>query len=210
MATHIVNYIAHETAIIDDGAHIGINTRIWHWVHVCSGARIGENCSLGQNVFIANNVVVGNNVKIQNNVSIYDGVTLEDNVFCGPSVVFTNVRNPRSAVSRKNEYLSTTIKQGVTLGANCTVVCGVTVGENAFIAAGAVVTRDVKAYALMAGVPSKQIGWISANGERLSLPISNFSNSTCEAACTATGERYRLIGESVERLQTISKDHALS
>jgi len=161
----------HPSAIVDSGARIGAGTRIWHWVHVCGGAVIGEKCSLGQNVFVGNRVVIGNNVKVQNNVSVYDNVTLEDDVFCGPSMVFTNVYNPRSAVSRKEEYRNTLVKKGATLGANCTVVCGVTIGENAFIGAGAVINRDVPPFALMVGVPGRQIGWMSAYGERLSLPI---------------------------------------
>ena len=181
-------YAAHSTAIIDEGARIGDNTRIWHWVHVCAGAHIGEGCSLGQNVYIGNKVVIGNNVKIQNNVSVYDSVTLEDDVFCGPSMVFTNVYNPRSAVSRKDEYRETLVKRGVTLGANCTIVCGVTIGEYAFVAAGAVVNRDVKPYALMAGVPARQTGWMSRHGERLDLPLAGDG----AANCPATGTRYRL------------------
>jgi len=148
----------HPTAIVDEGAVIGEGSRVWHWVHICGGARIGERCSFGQNVFVGNDVVIGNNVKVQNNVSIYDAVTLEDDVFCGPSMVFTNVYNPRSAVTRKDEYRRTLIRKGATLGANSTIVCGVTVGEFAFVAAGAVINRDVKPYALMAGVPAKQIG----------------------------------------------------
>ena len=162
--------IAHETAIVDDGAVIGEGTRIWHWVHVCAGARIGRDCSLGQNVFIGNNVAIGNNVKIQNNVSVYDNVTLEDDVFCGPSMVFTNVYNPRSAVPRKDEYRDTVVRKGATLGANCTLVCGVTIGRFAFVGAGAVVNRDVPDYALMAGVPAKQIGWMNELGERIDEP----------------------------------------
>lgn len=156
----------HPAAIVDEGAQTGEGSRIWHWAHVCSGARIGNGCSLGQNVFVGNDVVIGNNVKIQNNVSVYDTVTIEDDVFCGPSMVFTNVYNPRSAVTRKDEYRKTLIKRGATLGANCTIVCGVTIGEYAFIGAGAVINRDVPNYALMVGVPAKQIGWIShtANG----------------------------------------------
>lgn len=157
----------HPTAIVDEGASVGGGTRVWHWVHVCSGARIGENCSLGQNVFVGNDVIIGNNVKIQNNVSVYDAVRLEDDVFCGPSMVFTNVYNPRSAVNRKAEYRPTTVRRGATLGANCTVVCGVTIGEHAFIGAGAVINRDVPSYALMAGVPARQMGWMSEAGTRL-------------------------------------------
>jgi UDP-2-acetamido-3-amino-2,3-dideoxy-glucuronate N-acetyltransferase len=178
----------HPTAVIDAGATIGDGSRIWHWVHVCSGARIGRDCSLGQNVFVGNRVVIGNNVKIQNNVSVYDNVTLEDEVFCGPGAVFTNVYNPRSAVVRKNEYRDTLVKCGATLGANCTVVCGVTIGEHAFIAAAALVNRDVRPFALVVGVPGRQIGWMSRHGERLALPLAGAG----EALCPATGERYVL------------------
>lgn len=178
----------HPTAIIDEGAQIGDETRIWHWVHVCGGARIGKHCSLGQNVFVANRVVIGNNVKIQNNVSIYDNVTLEDDVFCGPSMVFTNVYNPRSGVIRKDQYQDTLIRRGATLGANCTIVCGGTIGEYAFIAAGGVVNRNVKPYALMAGVPARHIGWMSRFGERLDLPLTG----NADATCSKTGNRYRL------------------
>lgn len=160
-------YTIHSTAIVDSGAQIGEDTHVWHWVHICGGAKIGERCSLGQNVFVGNKVLIGNNVKIQNNVSVYDNVTLEDDVFCGPSMVFTNVYNPRSAVSRKDEYRNTLIKRGATLGANCTIVCGVTIGESAFIGAGAVVNRDVGAYALMVGVPARKIGWMCKCGVRL-------------------------------------------
>ena len=174
-----MSYTAHASAIVDDGAQIGANTRIWHWVHISGKARIGERCSLGQNVYVGNDVVIGNNVKIQNNVSVYDNVTLEDDVFCGPSMVFTNVYNPRSAVSRKDEYRSTLVKRGVTLGANCTIVCGTTLGEYAFVAAGAVINRDVKPYALMAGVPAKQIGWMSQFGEKLDLPLIGEGQTTC-------------------------------
>lgn len=178
----------HPTAIVDEGAQIGEGTRIWHWVHVCGGAKIGECCSLGQNVFVGNKVMIGNNVKIQNNVSVYDNVTLEDDVFCGPSMVFTNVYNPRSAVSRKDEYRNTLVKRGATLGANCTIVCGITIGEYAFIGAGAVINRDVRNYALMVGVPAKQIGWMSQHGEKLDLPLSGRAIVTCPA----TGKRYQL------------------
>jgi UDP-2-acetamido-3-amino-2,3-dideoxy-glucuronate N-acetyltransferase len=163
----------HETAIVDPGATIGEGTRVWHWVHICSGARIGGGCSLGQNVFVADGVVIGDNVKIQNNVSVYEGVTLEDDVFCGPSMVFTNVVNPRSAVPRRDEYRKTLVRTGATLGANCTIVCGVTIGRFAFVAAGAVVTKDVPDYALVAGVPARRIGWMSEAGERLDEPPSN-------------------------------------
>lgn len=178
----------HASAIVDEGARIGSGCRIWHWVHVCSGARIGERCVLGQNVFVGSNVLMGNNCRIQNNVSVYDNVVLEDDVFCGPSMVFTNVYNPRAAVSRKDEYRDTIVRRGASLGANCTIVCGVTIGEYAFIAAGAVVNRDIKAYALMAGVPARQIGWMSRHGERLDLPL----DGTAEATCSATGDRYSL------------------
>lgn len=188
-------YQAHATAIVDEGAQIGDNTRIWQWVHVCAKARIGEHCSLGQNVFVGNQVVIGNQVKIQNNVSVYDNVTLEDDVFCGPSMVFTNVYNPRSAVVRKNEYRNTLVKRGATLGANCTIVCGVTIGEYAFVGAGAVINRDVPPYALMIGVPAKQIGWMSEFGERLDLPLTGKGQTTCEH----TGARYVLDNSRVYR-----------
>ena len=161
----------HETAIVDPGATIGKGSRIWHWVHVCGGANIGKDVSLGQNVFVGNKVKVGDSCKVQNNVSIYDNVTLERGVFCGPSMVFTNVYNPRSLVERKAEYRDTLVCEGATLGANCTIVCGSTIGKFAFIGAGAVVNDNVKPYALMVGVPAKQIGWMSEFGEQLSLPI---------------------------------------
>ncbi len=174
-----MSYTAHPSAIIDEGAQIGDGSRIWHWVHICSAAKIGRGCSFGQNVFVGNRVVIGDNCKIQNNVSVYDNVTLEDDVFCGPSVVFTNVYNPRSAVNRKDEYRNTLVKRGATLGANCTVVCGTSIGEYAFVAAGAVVNRDVKPYALMAGVPARQIGWMSQFGERLELPLEGDATTRC-------------------------------
>lgn len=178
----------HPTSIVDEGATVGSGTRVWHWTHVSAGARIGKECSLGQNVFIANDVVIGDNCKIQNNVSIYDAVTLEDDVFCGPSMVFTNVYNPRSSVPRKAEYRRTTVRKGATLGANCTLVCGVTIGQYAFVAAGAVVNRDVKDYALVAGVPATQIGWMGQHGERLALPLHGNASTTCPA----TGITYTL------------------
>lgn len=178
----------HPSAIVDEGAQIGEGSRIWHWVHVCAGARVGQGCSLGQNVFVGNRVVIGNNCKIQNNVSVYDNVTLEEDVFCGPSMVFTNVYNPRAAVSRKDEYRNTLVKRGATLGANSTIVCGVTVGEYAFIGAGAVVNHDVPDYALMVGVPARQIGWMSQHGERLNLPL----RGSAETLCEQTGNRYVL------------------
>lgn len=184
----------HPTAVIDQGADIGERTRVWHWVHICSGAKIGEECSLGQNVYIGDDVLIGNKVKVQNGVSIYDAVTLEDGVFCGPSMVFTNVRNPRAEVSRKGEYRRTVVRKGATLGANCTVVCGITIGEYAFIGAGAVVAKDVKPFALVVGVPARQIGWMSRHGERLDLPLKGIG----EAICSATGERYRITNASCE------------
>lgn len=176
-------YWAHETAIIDAGARIGDGTRIWHWVHVCAGARIGARCSFGQNVFVANRVVIGDNVRIQNNVSVYDDVTLEDDVFCGPSMVFTNVINPRAHVSRKDEYLKTLVRRGASLGANSTIVCGNTVGEYAFVGAGAVVTRDVPAYALVVGTPARRIGWMCKCGVRL-------PEASGTVRCTACGGGY--------------------
>jgi UDP-2-acetamido-3-amino-2,3-dideoxy-glucuronate N-acetyltransferase len=178
----------HPTAILDEGASIGAGTRIWHWVHVSARAVIGSGCSLGQNVYVGNRVRIGNNVKIQNNVSVYDNVTLQDDVFCGPSMVFTNVYNPRSAVSRKDEYRDTLVKRGATLGANCTIVCGVVIGEHAFVGAGCVINRDVPAFALMVGVPGRQVGWMSRYGERLQLPLTGDG----EAVCAHTGERYLL------------------
>jgi len=187
----------HPTAIVDDGALIGDGTRIWHWVHVSSKAVIGSNCSLGQNVYVGNRVRIGNNVKIQNNVSVYDNVTLEDDVFCGPSMVFTNVYNPRSAVSRKDEYRDTLVRRGATLGANCTLVCGIVVGEYAFIGAGSVINQDVPAFALMVGVPGRQIGWMSRHGERLQLPLTG----TGEATCPNTGDRYVLDASGLRLLE---------
>ena len=184
----------HNTALIDSGANIGLSTKIWHWVHVCSGAVIGEKCSLGQNVFVGNKVLIGNNVKIQNNVSVYDNVTIEDDVFCGPSMVFTNVINPRSAVSRKNEYRNTLVSKGATLGANCTIVCGVTIGKYAFVGAGSVVTKDIKDYALVVGVPATQIGWMSEFGERLDLPILSNDGVSLITKCHKTDRKYKLTG----------------
>jgi len=183
----------HPTAIVDDGAQIGDDTRVWHWVHVSSGARIGARCSLGQNVYVGSKVVIGDNVKIQNNVSVYDNVTLEDDVFCGPSMVFTNVYNPRSAVPRKDEYRDTLVRRGATLGANCTIVAGHTIGEHAFVGAGAVVNRDVPDFALVVGVPARQIGWMSRYGDRLDLPLEGEGT----AVCPHTGEEYELVGTRV-------------
>ncbi len=191
MGAHI-----HPSALVDEGAQLGEGTRVWHWVHVSGGAKIGAGCSLGQGVYVGNDVVIGNNVKVQNHVSVYDAVTLEDDVFCGPSMVFTNVHNPRSAVVRKNEYRRTLVKRGATLGANCTIVCGSTVGEYAFVGAGAVVSRDVPPYALVVGVPARRIGWMSRHGERLDLPTHG-RGEVLHASCPATGERYRLAHDSV-------------
>lgn len=174
-----MNYTVHPTAIVDEGAQIGEGSRIWHWVHVCGGAQIGKGVSLGQNVFVGNKVTISDQCKIQNNVSVYDNVHLEEGVFCGPSMVFTNVYNPRSLIERKSEYKDTLVKKGATLGANCTIVCGVTIGEYAFVGAGAVINKDVKPYALMVGVPAKQIGWMSQYGEKLDLPIEGEATTTC-------------------------------
>lgn len=191
-----MTYTVHPSAIVDAGAQIGEGSRVWHFAHVCGGAKIGKNVSLGQNVFVGNKVVIGDNCKIQNNVSVYDNVTLEEGVFCGPSMVFTNVYNPRSLIERKNEYRDTLVKRGVTLGANCTIVCGVTIGEFAFIGAGAVINKDVKPYALMAGVPARQIGWMSEYGEQLDLPLEGTAETTCEHI----GARYVLNGNTVRKL----------
>ena len=189
-----MSYVVHPSAIVDVGAEIGEGSRVWHFAHICGGARIGKGVSLGQNVFVGNKVLIGDCCKIQNNVSVYDNVTLEDGVFCGPSVVFTNVYNPRSLVERKDEYRDTLIKKGASLGANCTIVCGVTVGEFAFIGAGAVVNKDVKPYALMVGVPARQVGWMSQFGEALALPL----NGNGQARCPQTGQQYILSGDSLE------------
>lgn len=186
----------HPSAIVDEGAQIGDGSRVWHFVHVCGGARIGAAVSLGQNVFVGNKVVIGDHCKIQNNVSVYDNVILEEGVFCGPSMVFTNVYNPRSLIERKAEYRDTHVKRGATLGANCTIVCGVTIGEYSFVGAGAVVNKDVPAYALMVGVPARQIGWMSEFGEQLDLPVSG----NAEIKCPHTGSRYMLSGQKLERL----------
>ena len=185
-----MDYTVHASAIVDAGASIGAGSRVWHFVHVCGGASIGRACSLGQNVFVGNDVVIGDNVKIQNNVSVYDAVTLEDDVFCGPSMVFTNVYNPRSAISRKDAYRRTTVRRGATLGANSTIVCGVTVGAHAFVGAGAVVNRDVPDFALVLGVPARHSGWMSRYGERLDLPLEG----DALAVCPHSGDRYRLRG----------------
>ncbi|TPG12968.1 N-acetyltransferase [Sphingomonas koreensis] len=190
-----MSYFAHPSAIIDEGARIGADSRIWHFAHVCGGARIGKGVSIGQNVFVGNVAVIGDRCKVQNNVSVYDNVTLEDGVFCGPSMVFTNVYNPRALIERKNEYRSTLVRTGATLGANCTIVCGVTVGAFAFIGAGAVITADVPDFAMTVGVPARQIGWMSAYGEKLDLPLDGDG----ETVCPHTGDRYRLSGKHVSR-----------
>ncbi len=178
----------HDTAIVETGADIGTGSKIWHWTHVCGGAQIGRNVSLGQNVFVASKVKIGDNCKVQNNVSLYDNVTLEDGVFCGPSMVFTNVYNPRAFIERKNEYRDTYVENGATLGANCTIVCGVNIGKFAFIGAGAVITKDVPPYALIVGVPAKQIGWMSEYGEQLNLPLTGNGSEICNY----TGIKYIL------------------
>ena len=184
------NTTIHASAIVDVGAVLGDGCRVWHFVHISAGARIGQRCSFGQNVYVGNDVAIGDNVKVQNNVSIYDAVTLESDVFCGPSMVFTNVYNPRSAVARKEEYRRTLVRTGATLGANCTIVCGVTVGRYAFVGAGAVVNRDAPDFALIVGVPGRQVGWMSRFGERLECPLQG----EAEVQCRNTGDRYQLRG----------------
>ena len=178
----------HPSAFVDTGAVLGADCRVWHFVHISAGARIGARCSFGQNVYVGNDVLIGDNVKIQNNVSVDDAVTLEDDVFCGPSMVFTNVYNPRSAVTRKTEYRRTLVRRGATLGANCTIVCGTTIGIHAFVGAGAVVNRDVPDFALVLGVPARHAGWMSRHGERLDLPLTG----TGLARCPSTADRYVL------------------
>ena len=191
------SFYQNESEIVDKGDQNGENTRIWHLVHLCSSAKIGHDESLGQNVFVGNKVVIGDHCKVQNNVSVYDNVTLEEGVFCGPSMVFTNVYNPRSLIERKDEYRNTLVKKGATLGANCTIVCGVTIGEYSFVGAGAVVNKDVPAYALMVGVPAKQIGWMSEFGEQLDLPLEG----EAQVACEHTGAIYHLTGQVVTKEQ---------
>ncbi len=185
----------HPSAIVDAGAELGVGTNVWHFSHVCAGARVGSGCSLGQGTYVGARAVIGDRVKVQNNVSVYDAVTLEDDVFCGPSAVFTNVYNPRAAVVRKNEYRRTLVRRGATLGANCTVVCGATIGQYAFVGAGALVNRDVPDFALVVGVPARQVGWMSRHGERLDLPLDATNG---QATCPSTGERYVLRNGSCE------------
>lgn len=193
-----MDYFKHETAIVDEGAIIGPGSRVWHFVHICGGARIGSGVSLGQNVFVGNKVEIGDRCKIQNNVSVYDNVILEEGVFCGPSMVFTNVYNPRSLVERKDEYRNTLVMKGATLGANCTIVCGITIGEYAFIGAGALVNKSVKSFALMVGVPAKQLGWMSAYGERLDLPLEG----NARVICKFTNDIYILSGTELIRVES--------
>lgn len=192
-----MSYYKHPSAIVDEGAQIGEGSRVWHFVHVCAGAHIGQGVSLGQGVFVGNKVVIGDRCKIQNNVSVYDNVILEEGVFCGPSMVFTNVYNPRSLIERKDQYRDTLVKKGATLGANCTIVCGVTIGEYAFVGAGAVVNKDVPAYALMVGVPAKQKGWMSEFGEQLDLPLQG----NAEVTCPHTGAKYTLNGTQLTKVE---------
>lgn len=190
----MTNFFVHESSIIDKGAIVGNGTKIWHFCHVFAKAKIGENCVLGQNVMVANNVVLGNNVKIQNNVSIYEGVICEDDVFLGPSMVFTNVINPRSVVNRKHEFKKTLVEKGATIGANATIVCGNTIGKYALIGAGSVITKNIQPYALMVGNPAKQIGWVSENGQRLEFGESQ------KAICKETNDVYQLENNSVKKL----------
>jgi UDP-2-acetamido-3-amino-2,3-dideoxy-glucuronate N-acetyltransferase len=191
----MINVTIHPSAIVDEGAQIGEGSRVWHFAHVCSGAKIGQGVSLGQNVFVGNKVVIGDRCKVQNNVSVYDNVTLEEGVFCGPSMVFTNVYNPRSLIERKSEYRNTLVKKGATLGANCTILCGISIGEFAFVGAGAVVNKDVKPYALMAGVPARQIGWMSEYGEQILLPLQGEGQYTCQH----TNQLYTLSHDQLKR-----------
>jgi UDP-2-acetamido-3-amino-2,3-dideoxy-glucuronate N-acetyltransferase len=189
------DYFAHPTCVIDEGASIGTGTRIWHFSHIMAGCTIGKNCNLGQNVFVSTGVILGDNVKVQNNVSLYTGVTCEDDVFLGPSCVFTNIINPRSAIVRKNQYQSTRLAKGVTIGANATIICGVTIGEYAFIGAGAVVTKNILPYALVVGNPAKRVGWMSAYGHRLQFDEEGL------ATCRESGERYRLTNDKVLKVE---------
>jgi UDP-2-acetamido-3-amino-2,3-dideoxy-glucuronate N-acetyltransferase len=189
-------FTVHPTAIVDEGASIGNGTRIWHWVHVCAGAQIGGRCSIGQNVYVGGRAIIGSGVKIQNNVSVYDDVIIEDDVFCGPSMVFTNVINPRAFIERKDEYRQTLVRKGAALGANCTIVCGATVGAYALVGAGSVVTRDVPDFALVVGSPARQVGWVDVQGNRLNLPLEG----SAEARSESDGALYRLSGKTVVRL----------
>ena len=191
------HYFKHHTSIVDEGASIGKGTKIWHFVHISSEAKIGKNATLGQNVFVGNKVIIGDNCKIQNNVSIYDEVTLEEGVFCGPSMVFTNVYNPRALIERKNEFRNTLVKRGVTLGANCTIICGIEIGEYAFIGAGALINKHIKPYSLVIGVPGKQIGWMSQFGERIDLPL--FGSGTW--SCPHTNLMYKLVDGNLKVLK---------
>ena len=190
------NAVIQETACVDEGAIIGKNTKVWHWTHICKGAQVGDNCVIGQNVYISEKACIGDNVKIQNNVSVYDKVRIEEGVFCGPSMVFTNVINPRAEINRRNEYKETIIRRGATLGANCTIICGIEIGRYAFIGAGCVITKDVKPYALMVGVPGVQIGWMSRLGERIELPIEGEGMWVCKK----TKEVYELRGKSLDQI----------
>lgn len=190
----MADFFAHNTAIIDQPCYIGRGTKVWHFCHVMANAHIGSNCILGQNVMVGSDAVIGNGVKIQNNVSVYQGITLEDDVFVGPSAVFTNVINPRSFVERKDEFRKTVVRHGATIGANSTIVCGISIGEYALIGAGSTVTKDVKPFALMMGVPAKRTGWVSRNGQKLTF------NKNGIAVCPATGEKYFLKEETVALL----------
>ena len=194
-----MNYFKHESAIVDEGASIGPGSRIWHFTHVCAGARVGTEVSLGQNVYVGNEVIIGDYCKVQNNVSIYDNVYLDEGVFCGPSMVFTNVRNPRALIDRKDQFKFTRVGRGATLGANCTVVCGLNIGNFAFVGAGAVVTRDIRDFSLVIGSPGKQVGWMSEFGERLNLPLTG----NAEVVCSQTGNTYRLIGNNLRKLVSL-------
>lgn len=190
-----MSYFRHPSAVVDEGAEIGVDTKVWHFSHVCSGAKVGSRVSIGQNVFVANKVVIGSGCKIQNNVSVYDDVTIEDDVFCGPSMVFTNVYNPRSFIERKDEFKPTLVRRGASLGANCTIVCGVTIGAYAFVGAGSVVTKNVPDFALVIGVPGRQVGWVNMAGERLNLPITGKAKIT-----DADGSVYELLGANLEHV----------
>jgi UDP-2-acetamido-3-amino-2,3-dideoxy-glucuronate N-acetyltransferase len=191
-----MDYQVHKSAIVDSGAEIGVGTKVWHWVHICSGAKIGSNVTLGQNVFVGNQVNIGNDCKIQNNVSIFDNVYLEDAVFCGPSVVFTNVYNPRSLIDRKAEFLDTIVKKGATIGANSTILCDLTIGKFAFVGAGSLILKDVPNYALMVGTPARQIGWVSEFGEKLDLPL----NGNKEVKCMKSNQKYKLTDSVLKKI----------